>query len=170
MKDLASISLKVLSRFERFITTLAFAVMILVIFGDVAIRELTGTGFHWTRQVGVYANVVLVMLGMGLASASGTHLRPRFADQWLPAHWDSFLERLGNALMSVFCVAACVVAGQVVGESIALDEKSMLLRWSIWPVQAFIPLAFALAAFRHALFGIYPSLAPAAEDGGRDRN
>ena len=160
MKNFATRSLSLLLQFEKAVTSAAFGVMILVIFGDVAIREVTGTGVHWTRQIGVYANVVLVMFGMGLASASGSHLRPRFADHWLPESWDHVLNRLGNALMSVFCLAACVVAGQVVGESIALDEKSMILRWSIWPVQGIIPLAFALAAYRHALYSFYPSLSP----------
>ena len=149
-----------LLRLEKLITSLAFIVMVLVIFGDVAVREVTGTGVHWTRQVGVYANVVLVMFGMGLASASGAHLRPRFADRWLPRHWDSFLNRLGNALMSLFCVAACIVAARVAGESFLLDEKSTVLRWSVWPVQSVIPTAFALAAIRHASFWMFPPRDP----------
>lgn len=140
-------------------------VMVLVIFGDVAVREVTGTGVHWTRQVGVYANVVLVMFGMGLASASGAHLRPRFADRWLPQHWDSFLNRLANALMSIFCVAACIVAARVVGESFLLEEKSTVLRWSVWPVQSVIPAAFALAAIRHAIFCMFPPLDPNDPEG-----
>ena len=76
-----------LAVFERWITGSAFVLLIVIVFADVAVRELTGAGLHWARQAGVYANIFVVMLGFGLASASGSHLRPRFADHWLPASW-----------------------------------------------------------------------------------
>lgn len=76
-----------LHRAEQLITFAAFLVMIVVVFADVVSREVTGTGLHWARQAGVYANIFVVMFGIGIASAEGAHLRPRFADNWLPAQW-----------------------------------------------------------------------------------
>ena len=69
-------TLKLLTTFEKSITFFAFLVLVSVMFTDVAMREITGTGLHWSRQVGVYANLFVAMFGLGVASSEGAHLRP----------------------------------------------------------------------------------------------
>jgi len=149
-----------IGRAERAITFLAFLLMIAVVFADVVSREVTGTGLHWARQAGVYANIFVVMVGIGLASADGAHLRPRFADGWLPHAWEPAVLRLKEWLMALFCAGFAAVAFGVVAETFALQERSAVLRTLVWPVQAVIPLVFGVAALRHALFGLYPALRP----------
>ena len=141
-------SLKVLGRIERGLTTAAFAVLILVVFSDVVSRELSGAGLHWARQAGVWANVVVVMFGLGVASAGGAHLRPRFADGWLPARFAPQLERLQDAGMAIFCLVFAAIVLDVVVESFALSERSVVLRIVIWPIQAAIPVAFTFAGLQ----------------------
>ena len=155
-------------RVERTVTFAAFLLMVAVVFADVAARELTGTGLHWARQAGVYANLVVVMLGIGLASAEAGHLRPRFADGWLPASWDPWLNRVSELLMALFCLAFAAVAGNVVADSFAMQERSTVLRVVVWPFQSVIPLAFGLAAIRHGLYGLYPVLAPRTDSEVQD--
>lgn len=161
LKRAASAWLSGCGRVERVVTFAAFLVMIAVVFADVLSRELTGTGLHWGRQAGVYANILVVMFGIGLASADGAHLRPRFADGWLPAAWSPALDRLAEWLMAAFCLGFAIVAFGVVAETYRLGERSTVLRTLVWPVQAVIPLVFLLAAVRHVLFGLYPEFRPA---------
>ena len=161
--------LQICGRVERAVTFSAFLLMVAVVFADVAARELSGTGLHWARQAGVYANLVVVMFGIGLASADGAHLRPRFADGWLPAAWDPWLTRVGEWLMALFCLGFAIVAGGVVLDSYAMGERSAVLRVVVWPVQAVIPVAFGVAALRHALFGCFPALRPAADKSTAER-
>lgn len=168
--------LRRLSVMERVLTGAAFLLLIAAVFVDVASRELTGTGLHWARQVGVYANVVVVMFGLGMASAGGAHLRPRFADQWLPAAWHPWLDRAGDAGMALFCLSFAWLAAAVVADSIALQERSVALGIAVWPFQAVVPLAFALAGVRHVLYAVFPDQRPAdvsalaaAGEGGEDR-
>lgn len=145
---------------EGALTFVAFTVMVVVVFGDVLVREITGSGLLWARQVGVYGNVVVVMMGFGLASAHGNHLRPRFADNWLPKSWDGALTHAQEALMALFCLAFAVIAWQVVTETYQLQERSVILRIVIWPIQVVIPLAFSVATLRHGLFAVWPALRP----------
>ena len=42
-----------LTQFEKWITFGAFMILVTVMFADVALRELTGAGLHWSRQIGV---------------------------------------------------------------------------------------------------------------------
>ncbi|TDJ45082.1 MAG: TRAP transporter small permease [Gammaproteobacteria bacterium] len=149
-----------LARAERAITSTAFVVLVVVVFGDVASRELTGTGLHWARQAGVYANLFVVMFGLGVASAGGAHLRPRFADGWLPARFGPVLDRLQDAGMALFCVVFAGIAVAVVAESFELAERSVVLRVVIWPFQAVIPIAFTLAGLRHLAYAMFPELRP----------
>ena len=162
----AETALAQLVKAERWISCIAFAVLITVIFADVVSRELTGSGMHWARQVGVYANIFIVMAGFGLASAGGEHLRPRFADGWLPASWNPVLIRLQESLMALFCLAFAVVAVEVVTETFNIQERSVVLRVVVWPFQAVIPIAFAVATLRHAIYALHPQLRPADKQAG----
>jgi TRAP-type C4-dicarboxylate transport system permease small subunit len=151
-----------IGRFERGLSFAAFLILIGVIFADVLSREVAGTGLHWARQAGVYANLFVVMLGLGLASAQGDHLRPRFADHWLPLRWEPFLNRTQDGIMALFCLGFAVVAINVVAESFAISERSTALPVPVWPIQAVIPAVFLIAAIRHAAFCLFPGLRPAA--------
>jgi TRAP-type C4-dicarboxylate transport system permease small subunit len=135
-------------------------VLILVVFADVVSRELTGAGLYWATQIGVWANVFVVLAGFGLASADGAHLRPRFADGWLPTGFAPALEFLQHLVMSLFCIAIGSLSLSVVLGSFRLDEVSLDLYLPIWPVQALLPLAFFTAAVRHAIYAFVPALRP----------
>ena len=149
-----------LTQFEKWITFSAFMILVTVMFSDVALRELTGAGLHWSRQIGVYANLFVVMFGLGIASSEAAHLRPKFTDNWLPKHWDPFLESCREGLMFVFCFLFSIVAAQVVIETFNDSVQSIVLRIAIWPFQAIIPLAFFLTSIRHLIYAFYPKLRP----------
>ena len=157
--------LRRIGRVERVVTFVAFLVLIGVIFADVLMRETTGSGLHWARQAGVYANVFVVMFGIGIASAAGAHLRPRFADSWLPVRLLPALMRLQDALMACFCLSFAIVAGLVVADSFLLAERSVVLRMLIWPFQAIVPIVFVIATVRHGLFAIFPAVRPTESAG-----
>jgi TRAP-type C4-dicarboxylate transport system permease small subunit len=154
-----------LSRVERWLVLSAFLVLVLVVFADVVARELTGNGLYWASQTAIWANVLVVMAGFGLASAQGAHLRPRFSDDWLPAAWGPVLRFLQHLVMALFCSAIGALAAWVTYGSWQLGEISIDLLLPIWPVQMFLPLAFFSAGLRHLLYAIYTDLRP-PETGG----
>ncbi len=152
--------LQLISGFERLGAVGAFLVLIAVVFLDVISREFTGTGLHWAMQVGVYANLIAVLLGTGIASAAGAHLRPQFADRWLPLSWDAVLARVQEVVTSLFFVGFAVVGFLVVAETRELGERAPVLGNLVWPLQALIPATFGLAAIRHGIYALWPVLRP----------
>ncbi len=166
---LAQRVLAVVSRVERWLCIAAFALLVAVLFADVLSRELTAAGLHWASQIGVWANVAVVMAGFGLASASGAHLRPRFLDELLPASWNDLLGVLQHLLMALFCVAIGWVSLTVVLDSYQLGAVELTLFWPVWPVQALLPLAFFAAALRHLIYAFFARLRP-ADSGAFDIN
>ena len=149
-----------LRRTEQGICALAFATLVTVLFTDVLAREITGSGLHWASEAGLFANVVLVMAGFGLAGASDTHLRPRFADEWLPSAWQPLLQRVGYLLTALFCGVLCAYTFSMVLTTAGLEDRSVRLGWPLWAVQAILPLAFGSATVRYVCFGIWPALVP----------
>lgn len=160
MKEQARRMLDVLYQVERAVAITAFALLVVVIFSDVVIRMISGSGLYWARQIGVYANIIKVMFGIGLASAANSHLRPRFADGWLPRSWGPFLDHFSEVLMTLFCLVFAVVAFDLVRETYLLDVRSVVLRIIVWPIQGVIPLVFVLATLRHSLYALWPDLKP----------
>ena len=160
--------LKVLARLEKTLCIAAFAVLVVVLFADVLSRELSGAGLHWASQIGVWANVFVVMAGFGLASANGAHLRPRFLDKLLSGRAETALAFLQHFCMALFCAAigavsfACVwTRPRLVLGSWRLGEVEISMFLPVWPVQAMLPLAFFAGALRHALYAFFPMLRPA---------
>ena len=149
-----------LQKAEKGLAIGAYGVLVAGVFADVLSREFTGGGLFWASQVRVWANVIVVMAGFGLASADGAHLRPRFADNWLPQSWQPVLHTLQHVCMALFCLAIGLLASRVVFGSWQLGEVSIDLFLPVWPVQLFLPLAFLDAALRHLLYAGYPALRP----------
>lgn len=161
----ARLLLQGMQRLEQVGTTLAFAVMVIVLGWDILGRELLGGGKIWATPVAVYANIFLAFIGIGVASAHGAHLRPRFLDRLGPRRWDATLERIGDAGFALFGAAAAGLCLSMLRESIELAETDPVLPVQIWPLQGILVAGFALAAVRHALYALYPALRPVPDAG-----
>ena len=150
-----------LERWERRLCIAAFSVLAAVLFADVILRELLGNGISWAHQTGIFANLVVVLAGMGLATASGSQLRPRFADRLLPRAWEGFVSRLGYLLSALFLLLFAGLALQLSLETRALAETASVLRIPLWPLQLLLVVGFVSSALRYVCYSLRPSLAPA---------
>ena len=164
MMELARKFLTTTLKVEKFITLAAFVVMTLVIMGDVFSRKLTGLGIIGAPRIAVFAMIITALVSFGLASDKRRHLRPKFADDWLPESWEPLVVRLQELMTAAFCLVFAVVAVGVVAETYALEETSRMLRIPVWPMQALIPLVFFIAAVRHGIYGVFLDLRPTIED------
>ncbi|MCB2106136.1 MAG: TRAP transporter small permease [Rhodobacteraceae bacterium] len=153
---------------EQSLCFCAFMVMAGALIYDVLKREITGSGAFGAPQVGVIGMIVVSYIGIGLASAAGSHYRPRFADRLLPPRFDQALSRIGDLGFAIFCAFMSYIAIEVTIESYDLNDVSPVLRNPIWPVQATIAAGFGLVAFRHLLFFAFPAVRPAPQEEGSE--
>ncbi len=145
---------------EQALCFMAFMIMAGALIYDVLKRQLTGSGAFGAPQVGVIGMIIVSYIGIGLASASGSHYRPRFADNVLPKKFHRALDRLGEFGFALFCAVLAGVAAKVSLESYNLNDVAPVLRNPIWPVQMVIALGFGLVALRHFLYGLFPAIKP----------
>mgnify|MGYP001107608602 CR=1 FL=1 len=165
-KSTAQATLQSLSRIERALTTLGFIAMTLILFADVVARELTHSGLITARQYGVYANILVVMFGLGIASSQDAHLRPRFIDNLLSDSFKETTKWLKEAITAVFAAGCTILSAWITVESFQLREVSALTGNFIAPFMAIMPAGFAFMTIRHTVYACWPDLAPNAELGG----
>ena len=161
----AALWLRWQSRIEQLGTTLAFGLMVVVLGWDILGREVLGGGKIWATPIAVYANVFLSFIGMGIASAAGAHLRPKFFDKLAPRGCDAVFDRFTDAGFALFCIGAAALCWRITTQSVALQETDPVLQWQIWPFQVFLVAAFVLAALRHGIYAAWPALRPADAGG-----
>jgi TRAP-type C4-dicarboxylate transport system permease small subunit len=156
----ASALLSALRQAERWSTTAAFVLMVAVLGWDILGRELLSGGKIWATPIAVYANVFIAFIGMGVASAGGAHLRPRFMDGLAPKAWHGALDRIGDFGFALFALGAALLCWRMLRETIELQETDPVLQWQVWPFQIILVVAFGIAVLRHSLYGVFPALRP----------
>ncbi len=147
-------------RVECLVAVAAFSTIAIVLLADTLGRELFGEGVFGAQRYAVFALVIGAYAGLGIATATGSHLRPRFADRLLPEAWDPWINRLADLVTGLFLFAAACIGALFVLQSIEIEERTMVLDWLVWPFQVAIPFGFFSASVRYFFFAAYPALRP----------
>ncbi len=87
-----------LYRFEATVATTAYVIVVLVMLIDIIGREFFDLSLMHSSKIALFSAIIAGMLGLGLATSSGTHIRPRVTDHLLPQVLQIPLQRLGDAL------------------------------------------------------------------------
>ncbi|WP_119420668.1 TRAP transporter small permease [Desertibaculum subflavum] len=154
-----------LHRVECLVAVAAFSFIALILLADTLGRELFSQGVFGAQRYAVFALVIGAYMGLGIATATGSHLRPRFADSWLPAAWGPAVDRVADLVTGLFLTGVAAAAAMFVLQSIEVEERTMVLDWLVWPFQLAIPLGFLSAAIRYFFFAAYPVLRPKPAEG-----
>ena len=159
-------------RGECWVAVAAFGFIAGIMLLDVIGRELLGpllrfvglnpgaTGIFAAQKLSVFALVIGSFVGIGIATATGSHIAPRFAYGWVPASWGPFMDRLADVLTGLFLLAVAWYGFKFVGSSLKTDLRAPVLDWPVWPIQLSIPLGFVSAAGRYFFYAVWPALKP----------
>jgi TRAP-type C4-dicarboxylate transport system permease small subunit len=157
---------------ECWIAVTAFAFIALILLLDVLGRELVGplirvlgfparaTGIFASQKLSIFALVIGSFAGIGIATATASHLVPRVGFGWVPARWDAWFNRLADLLTGLFLVGVAYYGWVFVESSMATDLRAPVLDWSVWPIQLAIPLGFLSAAGRYFMYAAWPAIRP----------
>ena len=100
----------------------------------------------------MFALVIGSFAGIGIATATGSHLVPRVGFNLVPERWGPALDRLADLITGVFLLAVAYYGFHFVQSSMATDLRAPVLNWPVWPFQLAIPLGFASAAVATSVF------------------
>lgn len=152
--------LTLLTLVEAVASTVAFCLIAGLLIADVALREMTGTSMYGAQRISVYAMILIGFLGIGLATAKGRHLRPRFVDRLLPDNLVHFAARLGDAVMAITWLVFAFLGINFVREAREFDDLAHLIEIPLWLLYLVVPYAFAAVAARHIVFALFSNLRP----------
>lgn len=159
-------------KLECWIAVACFSFIAVILLFDVLGRELVGplirvlgfpataTGIFASQKLSIFALVIGSFAGIGIATATASHLVPRVGFGWVPARWDSWFNRLADAITGVFLVGVSYYGWVFVASSMATDLRAPVLDWSVWPIQLAIPVGFLSAAGRYFLYAAWPAIRP----------
>lgn len=137
-----------------------FGVMTLIISADLISRGFWNIGVLGASHIAVYAMILSAMAGFGLATASGRHLRPKLLDNVIPKQWERVSLAFGQVFSAVILLGLAWFSFKMMQETIAFNERDLLLRIAVWPFQGIMVLGFSLSGLRHAIYAIAPDLTP----------
>lgn len=160
MKALAATINDWIVRIEKSIAFAAFVLMLGALAADVIGREIFGHGVFGAVKFAVYVLIYCAMAGFGIATATGSHLRPKFLDKAVPEALTSLALRLGQFASAAILLTLAWAGLTFVELGMMLEERDVTLDVLIWPVQLAIPVGFALSALRHIFYGIWLDLLP----------
>lgn len=164
--------LRVWHRLECWVAVAAFGFIAGILVLDVFGREFVGplakalgyplgsTGVPSSQRLSVYALVVGSFCGIGIATATASHLVPRVAFGWIPSSWSAGMNRFADLFTGVFLIAVAWYGFEFVMSSKATDLRAPILNWSVWPFQLAIPLGFGSAAGRYLIYALFPAARP----------
>ncbi|HCH31484.1 MAG TPA: hypothetical protein DE045_00895 [Oceanospirillaceae bacterium] len=155
--------LRHLFRIEALFAVLAYTVVTLALVADIIGREMFHHSIWGIQKVAVYAAVAAGLVGLGLATSKGKHIRPKFTDNWAPAAWTRNLARLGDLIACITFSFAGYFSILLVQDSYNYQFLAPVLDWPIWPFQIILPYTFFSTALRHAAFTLQPKLRPDEE-------
>jgi TRAP-type C4-dicarboxylate transport system permease small subunit len=158
-------------RAECLVAVAAFSLIAGLLILDVAGREILGpiyklfdikgtTGVYGAQKLSVYALVLGSFCGIGIATATASHLVPRVGFGWIPKSWGPSMDRLADLLTGLFVMAVAYYGFVFVQSTMSTGLRAQAFNIPVWPFQLAIPLGFLSAGVRYLCFAVWPGLRP----------
>lgn len=149
-----------LLKIEGTVAAIAFLCAAAAILADVVGREFFGQGIWGAAKFAVFGAVSAGFLGIGLATHAGMHLRPQFADGWIPTQFEPAMKRVAPMVTSVLFFFLSVLSYFYVYETFEYGQLAPVLDWPMWLIQLVMPYAFFSNGVRNLIYALQPDLLP----------
>lgn len=157
---------------ECYLAVASFSLIAALLLLDVVGREFIGpvlhglglysgpTGIFGSQRISVYALIIGSFAGVGIATATGSHLVPRVGFGWIPERYGPVMDRAADALTGIVLLGIAWYGLQFVLSSMSTGLRAPVVDWPTWPFQLAIPLGFSSAALRYLCYAAWPALRP----------
>jgi TRAP-type C4-dicarboxylate transport system permease small subunit len=156
---------------ECWVAVTGFGLIAALLILDVAGRELLGplykwldikrsTGVYGAQKLSVYALVLASFAGIGIATATGSHLLPRVGFAWIPERWGDAMNRLADLITGFFMLGVTYYGFVFIHSTMTAGLRAQAFDVPVWPFQLAIPLGFLSAAVRYFAFAAWPAIRP----------
>lgn len=152
--------LRNLLKVESFVAAVAYGLVAALLLGEIVAREIFSETIWGSQKMAVFAAIYAGFMGLTLATAGNSHLRPQFADNWWPRRLHVKVERFGDVLSGVIFWGLAGSAVSYVMDSYTFGDRAAVLYNPLWWIQVIIPYALFSSGLRHMAFALRPALKP----------
>jgi C4-dicarboxylate transporter DctQ subunit len=135
---------------EKFLLALMMAMMILIAFAQILLRNFLDTGLQWGDALVRYLVVWVGFIGAALAVRDEKHITIDVISSWLPAagrHLNGIVTRFFSCLI---CALLTYAAGRFVMFEYRMGEVDFL-GLPLWSLQLVIPVSLGLMTLRYGV-------------------
>lgn len=136
---------------ETALLTILLAAMVLLAAGQIALRNVWGTGLDWADEALRILVLWVTMVGSVAATRDQRHVRIDALSRYLPVGFNRWTELAidGFAAVTSMLLAWCSYA--FVADSFVADDRVFGGQISSWSVQLILPVGFALIGYRYTV-------------------
>jgi C4-dicarboxylate transporter DctQ subunit len=135
-------------QFEKFFLITATSLMILIIFFDFLLREITGSGFVWAKELSAFLMIWVGFIGASYATRENKHLVVGIPEKLFPKRILPYVSLFVNLIVFIVTIFLAYLGFIYVQETKKIGETSLLLNIPLWIVQIIIPISLVIISIR----------------------
>jgi TRAP-type C4-dicarboxylate transport system permease small subunit len=136
-----------ISRLETVLVTILLALMILMAFSQIVLRNFFDTGIDWSDALVRYLVVWVTFVGAAIATKEGKHITFDLLSRWLTGTGTLAIQALSHFFSAVICSLLTVAAAKFIWFEAQMGSTAFL-NLPVWVPELIMPIAFGLMTLR----------------------
>lgn len=143
------------ARLGRLVETTVLAALVAAMIGlaagQILMRNVLGSGLSWADEALRVMVLWVTMVGAVAASREQRHVSIDVLSRYLSRSWQAWASMATNGFVALVCALLAWASYGFVAGSMEVDDRVFAGQLPAWTVQAILPVAFALLAYRYAV-------------------
>ena len=136
-----------ISRVETALVTILLALMILMAFSQIVLRNFFSSGIDWSDALVRYLVVWVAFVGAAIATREGKHITFDLLSRWLTGTGAIAIQALSNFISAVICSLLTIAAAKFIRFEAQMGSTAFL-DLPVWVPEIIMPIAFGLMTLR----------------------
>ena len=142
-----------ISRVETVLVTILLALMILMAFSQIVLRNFFSSGIDWSDALVRYLVVWVTFVGAAIAAKEGKHITFDLLSHWLTGTSTRAIQALSNFFSAAICSLLTVAAAKFIWFEAQMGSTAFL-NLPAWVPELIMPIAFGLMTLRFLMAAI----------------
>ena len=156
-----------ISRVETALVTILLALMILMAFSQIVLRNFFSSGIDWSDALVRYLVVWVTFVGAAIATREGKHISFDLLSRWLTGTGTLGIQALSNFFSAVICSLLTIAAAKFIWFEAQMGSTAFL-NLPAWVPELIMPIAFGLMTLRFLMRTI-ANIGKIVHKGSRDQ-
>ena len=139
-----------ISRLEQILIAALLAVMILLAFWQIVLRNFFATGIDWGDSLIRYLVVWVGFIGAAIATREGKHITIDILSRWITGKGNSAIQVISHLSSAVICGLLAWAAIKFIWFEAQMGGTTFF-NLPIWVPELIIPITFGLMTLRYTL-------------------